>query len=386
MSPASVRHPGEFRWETNLLATVTLALTCFGIANCYATGTYLARWYAEASQQLSAAIVGGACFLVAAYTDYQVWRRIARPLFYATLAGLGLIAIVALIWRSDDAPAIVETFFPWRLGARRWLKVGVQVQVSELARFTLAAFLAARAAELGAKVRSFRQGFVPLMGTVAGVALLVLAEPSLSMAIVLAAVGTSIAFAAGARIAHFAPFVLAAAGGLWAILTFEPVRAKRFMTFLSPALECDAKVEQACQSLIGFGNGGWFGVGFGEGTQKLGHLPFGYSDFILSVIGEEWGFVGVAFVLICFGLFCWMGFRVARTARDPFGMFLATGLTTAVGITSVLHTAVVTRAMPTTGLTLPFMSAGRISLVLYLFSAGVLVSIGRRRGRPARET
>ncbi|MBK6495751.1 MAG: FtsW/RodA/SpoVE family cell cycle protein [Gemmatimonadetes bacterium] len=152
------------------------------------------------------------------------------------------------------------------------------------------------------------------------------------------------------------------------------------------ALECIPRNDQSCQSLIGFGSGGVFGVGFGQGTQKLGHLPLAYSDFILSVIGEEWGFVGVLFVWIGFTLFCWLGLRIARTARDPFGTYLATGLVVAVGFTALFHTAVVTRMGPVTGLTLPFMSAGRSSLVLYLLSAGVLVSIGRRRGRPARQS
>jgi cell division protein FtsW len=118
----------------------------------------------------------------------------------------------------------------------------------------------------------------------------------------------------------------------------------------------------------------------------MGHLPYAYSDFILSVIAEEWGLIGVMFTVLLFGLFCWLGFRIAKTARDPFGAYLAAGITIAVGITALLHALVVLRMMPPTGLTLPFISAGRVSLVLYLFSAGVLMSIGRGRGRPARQT
>ena len=102
------------------------------------------------------------------------------------------------------------------------------------------------------------------------------------------------------------------------------------------------------------------------------------------MIGEEHGFAGVVLLVFLFGAFCWLGFRIARTARDPFGLYLASGLTAAVGVTAFMHAAVVTELMPSTGLTLPFMSAGRISLILYLFSAGVIISIGRARGRPAR--
>lgn len=385
MSTPSVRHPGEMRWETNLLASVTLTLTGFGVINCYGTGSYIDKWYIEASQQLSAALLGGVVFLVAAYVDYGLWKRLARPMFLATLAGLVMLGIVSVAWHGSHAPGVLDTLFPYRLGAHRWLYAGVQVQVSEIARFTLAAYVAMRVAESGQRLRHFGDGFVPVMGIVLVTVLLVLVEPSLSMAIVLAAIGTMIVFTAGARLSHFVPLVLLGAAGLAAILIFDPVRSGRLNTMSTTSLACDPLKDQACQSLIGFGNGGFFGVGFGEGTQKLGHLPLGYSDFLFSVIGEEWGFLGVAFVLLLFALFCWLGLRIARTARDPFGTYLATGLTVAVGVTALFHAAVVTRMGPTTGLTLPFMSAGRTSLVLYLLSAGVLVNIGRRRGRPARQ-
>lgn len=385
MSPTAVRHPGELRWETNLLACVTLTLTGFGVMNCYVTGSYLNRWYSESSQQLWGAVIGGVAFLVAAYTDYSLWRKLAKPMFYATLAGLGLIALVALIWHTGKAPSILNTIFPYKLGAHRWIFVGVQVQVSEVARFTLAAYVAMRAADAGQKLRHFTTGFLPLIGIVVGTVLLVAIEPSLSMSIVLAAIGTMIIFTAGARITHFLPLAAIAALALVAVLKFDRVRSDRMETASVSALECDPRKDQSCQSLIGFGSGGVLGVGFGQGTQKLGHLPLAYSDFILSVIGEEWGFLGVLFVGLGFALFCWLGLRIARTARDPFGTYLATGLVVAVGFTALFHTAVVTRMGPVTGLTLPFMSAGRSSLVLYLFSAGVLVNIGRRRGRPARQ-
>lgn len=385
MSPTAVRHPGELRWETNLLACVTLTLTGFGVMNCYSTGSYLTQWHTEASQQLSGAFIGGVAFLVTAYVDYSVWKKLAKPMFYATLGGLGLLAIVSLIWKGKHAPSILGTLFPFRLGAHRWIFVGVQVQVSEIARFTLAAYVAMRAADAGQKLRHWTTGFMPLMGVVIGTVLLVAAEPSLSMSAVLAAVGTMIIFTAGARIAHFVPLVVVGALALFLVLKFDPVRSERMQTAAVSSLECDARNDQSCKSLIGFGSGGMLGVGFGQGTQLLGHVPLGYSDFLLSGIGEEWGFLGIVFIVLGFGLYCWLGFRIARTARDPFGTYLAAGLTIPVGITALAHAAVVTRMGPVTGLTLPFMSAGRVSLILYLFSAGVLVNIGRRRGRPARQ-
>jgi cell division protein FtsW len=381
---AAIRHPGEFRWETRLLSVTTLVLTAVGIASCYAAGTYLPEWHREASQQLMAAIVGGGIFILAANADYRIWRKVALPMFLATVVGLVLIAMVAVAWRRKEAPGPLRVYFPLHSGAHRWIKAGAQFQFSEIARVTLAVWLAAHAATLGTKVRDFSTGFLPLIGTIGIVCVLVAVEPSVSMAVALGVIGLSVIFTAGARIPHVAIVALVAAAGVLLILKFDPVRANRDKSFHGRAVDCVVD-DQACQSLIGFGDGGVHGVGFDRGTQKFGHLPEAYSDFLLSVIGEEWGFVGVSFVVLCFILFCWMGFRIARTAPDPFGTYLASGLTVAVGITAFMHAAVVTWLMPTTGLTLPFMSVGRISLLLYLLSAGVIVSIGRQRGRPVRE-
>jgi cell division protein FtsW len=175
--------------------------------------------------------------------------------------------------------------------------------------------------------------------------------------------------------------------GAGAILVFHQIRdaqyrLARVVTFLNSG---DASPEgsfQIHQSLVGFGSGGVLGTGFGQGQQKLGYLPYAYSDFLFSTIGEEWGFLGVSVVVILFGLFCWLGFRIAKTASDPFGQYLAVGLTSAIGLTAFMHMAVSLGMMPTTGLTLPFMSYGRSSLVISLLGTGILINIGRERGRP----
>lgn len=383
MSAPSVRHPGELRWETRLLAVVTLVLVALGVAVCYAAGTYVDDWYREATQQVTGALVGGVLFLIASRLDYRIWRRLAKPMFMVTVVALALIAIPAVIWPTADAPAGITEFFPYLNGSRRWLRLGgMQIQVSEIARFTLPVMVATIAADLGPRARDFRGGFLPLIQPIAIVVVLTALQPNLSMAILLTAVGVAVAFVAGIRISHMLVVALPAVAGAAVMLFTSPERMERLDAFLTPSLECVAG-EQVCESLIGLGHGGVLGVGFGEGTQKLGHLAYGYSDFILSVVGEEWGFVGVGFLAVCFALFCGMGFRIARTAPDPFGTALAGGLTAMVGLAAFLHAAVVTDLMPATGLPLPFISAGRVSLVVYLFAAGVVVSIGRRRGRPA---
>ncbi len=383
MSAVRVRHPGELRWETRLLAVVTLTLVAVGIAACYAASSYTEAWFIQAKQQVSGAVIGGVVFLVAARLDYRLLQRWAWPMFHATVVGLVVIAIPAVLWRHGPAPGPIEAVIPIRNGARRWIDLKyLSVQVSEIARFTLPVLIAALAADLGTRVRRWREGFVTLILPVLAIAALVAVEPNLSMAGLLAVLGITVAFIAGVRISHLltlVPFVAAGAGGM---MLLNPERLDRLNAFLLPATQCVAD-DQVCESLIGLGHGGMFGVGFGRGTQKLGHLAYAYSDFILSVVGEEWGFLGVLFLVICFALFCTLGFRIARTARDPFGTALAGGLTAMVGTVALLHAAVVLKLMPATGLTLPFISAGRVSLVIYMLSAGVLVSIGRRRGKPA---
>jgi cell division protein FtsW len=387
VTASEVRHPGELRWETRLLAVVTGTLVAIGIAACYAAGSYRGDWYIEAQQQVGSAVVGGLLFLLAARLDYRIWKRLARPMFYATVAGLAVIAVVAVIWRREVAPGMVGVFFPYLNGAHRWIRLwegGPQVQVAAVARVTLPILVAAVAADLGRRIRDFRGGFVPVVAPVLLTALLVAVQPNLSMAILLTITGLTVAFVAGVRISHVSLLALGGATAAGGMLILSAERMDRLRAFLGPAVECVPVNDQVCDSLIGFGNGGVVGLGFGQGTQKLGHIAYGYSDFILSVIGEEWGFIGVVFLVVLFALFCWTGFRIARTAPDAFGNALAGGLTTMIGLGAFMHAAVVTKLMPATGLTLPFISAGRVALVINLLAAGILMSIGRQRGRPSR--
>jgi cell division protein FtsW len=201
------------------------------------------------------------------------------------------------------------------------------------------------------------------------------------MAVLVALLGGIVLFSAGAKIGHFLLLGLTAVIGGLQLIQLAGYRADRLDKFLNGA---DA-TSQIYQSLVGLGSGRLFGVGFGQGQQKFGYLAYSYSDFIFSAIGEEWGFLGVGLIVALFWLFCWLGFRIARTAEDSFGQYLAIGLTAAVGVTAVMHMAVTLNLMPTTGLTLPFISAGRSSLVVSLVSTGILLSIGRMRGRPGKK-
>lgn len=375
MAAPAVRHPGELRWETRLLAVLVLTLLVFGVASVYGAASYQTRGggLTIALSQMSGALLGGVLLVLVARVDYRIWQRLAWPLLLVTLL---LLLLPVLPFTYAIAPV--------RNGARRWVELGpVRLQPSELARLAVVVWCAMLAAKKGEAVRGFKKGVLPflvVLGTVSG---LILLQPNMSMATLVALCGAMVLFAAGAKLGHFLLLGLAVALlGVQAVL-MAPYRLKRVLAFIDPAQVGAEARYQIEQSIIGVGAGRVVGVGFGEGQQKF-HLPYAYSDFLFSTIAEEWGFVGVALVILLFGLFCWVGFRIARTAVDPFGQYLAAGLTSAVGLTAFLHMAVSLGLMPTTGLTLPFMSFGRSSLVISLVGVGILISVGRQRGRPPR--
>jgi cell division protein FtsW len=377
MTPRSVRHPGELRWETRLLGMVTAVLVVFGVAATYGAASLVTlqgknAGFGFALRQLSGAVMGGILLLLASRLDYYRWRQLAWPLLFVVL---GFLLIPLLPFTLAIAPPVN--------GARRWLDLGpLNFQPSEVARLVIVIWCAMLASKKGLQVREFKKGVLPFMLILGLVSLMILLEPNLSMATLVALLGGLVLFTSGAKIGHF---VLLA--GLGMILVFHQIRdaqyrLSRLLTFMNPG---DASTDagfQITQSLVGIGSGQLFGVGFGEGQQKLGYLPYAYSDFLFSTIGEEWGFVGVVTVVALFTLFCWLGFRIASTAADPFGQYLAVGLTATIGLTAFMHMAVSLGLMPTTGLTLPFMSYGRSSQVISLLGTGILINIGRLRGSP----
>lgn len=375
MTGAPIEHPGDVRWETRLLAVIAATLAVFGIASVYSAASFHDAAIGEVLKQLSAAAIGGVLLLLVSRLDYQRWRGWAWWLLAVTVV---LLVVVVL-------PG-TESIAPWTHGARRWIRFpGGTFQPSELARFAVVVWAAMLAAKKGETIRQFKKGMVPALVIIAVVSLLVLVEPNLSMATVIALLGGVVLFAAGAKIGQF---MLLGLGSLFlgiAAIMAEPYRFLRLKCFLGLIANCDAQTRwQVEQATTGFASGRLVGVGFGEGQLKLDYLPFAPSDFIFSTVGEEWGFIGVLFLLLLFGAFCWLGFRIARTAPDPFGRYLATGLTASVGITALMHMAVNMELMPTTGLALPFISAGRSNLIVTLLAVGVLISVGRMRGRPLR--
>jgi len=366
-------------WETRLMGVVAITLAVFGIAAVYGASSITAvqsgqSGWAFALRQLVGVATGAVVLIVVSRIDYHAWQRFAWPLLGLTV----LLLLVPLV-------PVFHRLTPEINGSRRWINLGVfTLQPSEIAKFATVVWTAMLATRKDETVREFKRGVLPFLVILAMLGVLVLMEPDMSSAVELALLGGIVLFVAGAKIGHFLLLGLIAIPIAWHEATAVQYRLARILTFMSPGADISESNWQISQSMIGIGAGRLFGVGFGQGLQKLGYLPYAYSDFLFSTIGEEWGFVGAGIIILLFGTFIGLGLRIARTASDRFGMLLATGLTAMVGVTAILHMAVTMAMVPTTGLTLPFLSYGRSSLLISLLATGVMINIGRNRARGAR--
>jgi len=369
------------RWETRLLVVLAAVLVVFGLAAVYGASSLVATAGGQvgagfAVRQGIGSVVAGLAATALARLDYHRWRRWAWPM-------LGVVSVLLLLPLLPFTRGVA----PVLNGARRWVNLGiVTVQPSELAKFAVVVWTAMLAAKKGDQIRLFKRGLLPFLVILGPVIGLIFLEPNLSMALLVAILAGTLLFAAGARIGHFLLLVVAATPVLFGAVASAQYRLARILTFLNPGNAPSEASFQVHQSLVGIGAGQVVGVGFGHGQQKLGYLPYAYSDFIFSTIGEEWGFVGVLAIALLFGTFVWLGFRIARSASDPFGQLLAVGCTALIGLSAVLHIGVSLAVLPATGITLPFISYGRSSLFVALLATGVLVSVGQGRSPGRAET
>ena len=322
-------------WEGRLLAVVTAVLVVFGLAAVYGASSLVTTAGGQvgasfALRQAVGAAVGGLFAIAFARMDYHRWRRWAWPL-------LGITGVLLLMPLLPFTHAITPTIN----GARRWVNLGVlTLQPSELAKFAVVVWCAMLAAKKGDQLRDFQLGVLPFVVILVPLIALIFLEPHLSMALLVAILAGSVLFTAGARIGHFLALGAGAGPLLYGAVATAQYRLARVLTFLNPGAAPTEATWQVQQSLTGIGAGRLFGVGFGQGQQKLGYLPYAYSDFIFSTIGEEWGFIGVLAIALLFGTFVWLGFRIARRAPDPFGQLLATGISVMIGLSVVLHIGV----------------------------------------------
>ena len=357
------------------LFAATVGLALFGVVMVYSASAMIAvqenhsQFHYVVKQGIWTLIGFGAMFVMMRF-DYQKLNRAWIVYGLLLLTILLLLAVFA---------------FPPVNGARRWIKLsGFSAQPSEVAKLSLAIFVAYVIERRAGDEGSFWKTFVPCMFALTIFAGLVAKEPDLGTALMLAIIAFTMCFAGGVRPRYLGLATVPALLFVGKMLIFTPFRMRRLIAFINPWADAQGTGYQVVQSLIAVGSGGQHGLGFAQGRQKLLFLPFAHSDFIFAVIGEELGLIGALIVIFVFAVFLWRGMRAALRAPDRFGMLLGIGIVVGIVAQALLNMSVVLALLPTKGIPLPFISYGGSSLVPTLAGVGILLNISQFVGAGRR--
>jgi cell division protein FtsW len=362
--------------HTLLIVTVTLALV--GLVMVFSASAIVAgnRFHDSGyflKRQLAWLTFGFLLLHLASRIDYVWWKRLSIPL----LACMAALLVMVLMPSLGVAAK----------GARRWLRLGpISIQPTEMAKLIAVIYLAAYLAKKEEQITVFSSGLLPALIVIGLLSGLVLLEPDLGTVVVIGLVTVGLLFLSGAKCSHLLALGLCAVPVVLVLVLGSNYRRQRLLTFLAPWKEASDAGFQITQSFLAFGSGGLFGVGLGEGKQKLFFLPEAHTDFVLALVGEELGLIGTGAIVLLFALFVVRGFQIAARARMPFGRHLGLGITLLIGIQALVNACVVTGLLPTKGLTLPFVSYGGSSLVVSLIGVGILLNISRDRQAGRQES
>lgn len=326
--------------------------------------------FSEVIKQLMGIALGTAACMVTSRIPYRFWRQT-----WVVAMGLIISAILLIL-------VIIPGIGVYINGSRRWLSLGgLSFQPSELAKFAIVLYMATVLSYTGPRIKRLWTGIVPVLIVPGVTFLLILEQPNLSTAGSIMIVSLILIIMAGAKWRHT---LLMVAGGLavgayyaWS----EPYRRRRLLSFRNPFAMMHDEGYQLSQSLIAFGSGGVFGMGLGQGRQKYAYLPYPESDFIFAIVGEDFGLLGCIVVIALFVALMIAGYRVAIACRDKFGALLAAGITSSITVQAFLNMGVVVGILPTTGLPLPFFSAGGTSVSITMAAMGILMNISRTAGK-----
>jgi cell division protein FtsW len=352
-----------------VLFGATMLLVCVSLVMVYSASAmqaeqeYGVQYYYLLKQAAWAAI--GLVLLVAAMrVDYHRYRN---PTFIWSVLGLVVVALLA-VW-----------LFSARNGSHRWIAVGgLSLQPSEFAKLVAIVFAAALLERRMHRINEVSYALVPIGIVTMGLATLVVLEPDFGTTVAIVLVVGAMVFVAGLSYRYLFGAALILLPTAIVFVATSAYRRQRVMTWLDPwSVQYDAGF-QIVQSLVAVGSGGALGRGLMAGVQKLYYLPEPHTDFIYSVIGEEFGLLGTTIVLICFAVICWRGLRASLVAPDRFGALLGLGLTMMVGLQAMLNMSVVIGLLPTKGIPLPLVSSGGSSLVANLIGMGILLNISQQ--------
>jgi cell division protein FtsW len=371
--PKKIKNNGGAPAYDGWLLFPVFFLVGIGVVMVYSASSALAlksygtdRFFLE--RQAVFSLVGLVALVICRRIPMGFLKRIAYPLLILAICLLAAVLIHGVGWRAG--------------GATRWIRLGgFTFQPSELARFALVIYLAYSLSKKGDRLGTFAIGVAPHILVLTVLGCLIALQPDFGSVLILCILTWIMLFVGGVRLRHLLlPMAAAVPLMSWFLVT-APYRVKRLMSFMDPWQHNRDGGYQVVHSLMAFGSGGLWGVGLGQGYQKLFYLPEPHTDFIFSVIGEELGLIGVLFILGLYCLILWRGIHIARHAGDPFDAMVALGLTTALGLQVGINMGVTLGLLPTKGLTLPFMSYGGTSLVVNMAAVGVLMRVGAGRAR-----
>ncbi|GJM77867.1 cell division protein FtsW [Paenibacillus sp. HMSSN-139] len=338
-------------------------------------------------RQMIFGLIGLVGMFVTMNIPYEKYKKLFIPIF--------ILAILMLV---------LVPFIGGRInGATSWFTIGtLGIQPTELAKITTILYLSALISKKGERFRDLRTGYIPVMVIVGFVAGLIMLQPDLGSCLILVATAGLIIFAGGANLKHilgsiallvFGASIVLGVGALWdkinppdpAVVADGDYRMGRIEAFLNPWEDTQGTGYNLIQSLTAIGHGGWAGTGFGQGIQKLHYLPNAYNDFIFSVIGEEFGFIGTFIFLLFYIYFIWRGLLVSLRCQSTFGTLAGVGIMGLIAIQAFVNIGGVTNTIPVTGVTLPFISYGGSSLLVMMVSMGIVLSISRESSLPVKQ-
>jgi len=348
------------------LIAIVLTLLGFGLIMVFSASTVVsAELYGSQTsiftRQLLFVLLGLVGLMVSMKIDYHFYEQ--RTVIYSLLI-LSLALLGFLFWAPGSG------------GVQRWIRVGpANFQPSELAKLAVILFTSFYLVTRKEEFHNFKRGLLPYLAVVGSIVGLVLIEPDLGTAASIALTAIFLLFLGGLRYRYLLGMILAGIPALYFLVVRVPYRLDRFLAYLYPERDPYGIGYQIRQSLISVGSGGWSGLGYAEGKQKLFFLPEPHTDFIFAVVGEELGLLGCLAVVVLFGLFFWRAARISVRAQSPFGTYLGLGIACMIILQAFVNMSMVVSLLPTKGLPLPFVSVGGSSMIMTMTAVGILLNI-----------
>lgn len=344
-----------------LLLSVTGLIAVYSASRYNAESTYGDAFY-MARKHMTGLFIGYSAMIFSSVFNCEKYKKISIWLL------IGSLVLLVLVF----TPLGFENY-----GAKRWIKIaGITIQPSELAKICYVLFVASYLDKDPSRTKRL-SGVLPIIITGGIICLLVILEPNMSITVCFGVLMLLLLFVSGTKMKWIMLVIVPVIALIPLLIIAEPYRLNRLSAFLNPWASPKGEGYQLLQSLYALGSGGFFGVGIFNSRQKFRFLPFSESDFILAVIGEECGFIGLFLLFLLIVFIVWRGVRTAMKCKTFYGYMIAMGVSGIFGIQSLINALVVTGSIPPTGLPLPLVSAGNTSLIVFLFSFGVVYNISR---------